>query len=451
MKSFSIKRASGIGGLKTHWPNWIILILGSYLSVRASTTGFSSFLGFESAIPANAVILVIIVQCMMIISAREMFVTRKLVYVCAYLCGSCFSILFGIPYFMASTGLENQIATERVEENSQVLMADIERSRQKLFEFQSAFDSLADYSRVQAQRETEGIGTCLDGVNLSGPGPRQRLRLNDEKITALHSSRLGELTNSLDQLANIALSGNSNKDVQLLRSTAIRTAALTSSSQIFSARRWVNERLESGTSQFMDASSGKYFSCPDSVFDELGKGILSIQFEQANLPELHITREGSSTKLSFSMLAALASGDIESLSTYHYLAILLALCVDGVVLFSLYSMNEQSSSLKRIVEGCIRIEEEFRHGFIKRFIDEFSNELTALQRMGLWSLGHLIIDVVIGSRMEAMLLGLERFGLAVRVERPVWHFTRWSNSKASYKLNRRHVKELLVHQGMQGI
>jgi hypothetical protein len=180
------------------WAPWLILVLGSFLSIWATINGFSSFIGADLTVPWNAILLVIIVQCVMVLSAGQIFKTRKLLFMITYVAGMSFSVFFGIPYFMAATGLENQVSIDQAADSKRKIMGNVQKSRQTFMALNGAFLDLANYSQDMSETEYERAGTCFDGDTQIGDGPRRRLRRNDEIMTNRFAANMTNLNSQLD-------------------------------------------------------------------------------------------------------------------------------------------------------------------------------------------------------------------------------------------------------------
>lgn len=425
-----------------------MLITSSILSFIASYTGFAAFTAADQQVPINAVCLVAILQCVMLISAREYFRNRKWLYALSYLVCMSFSLLFGIPYFISQTGLEQQIMAEQIEHSQRQLQQQVHYNRQVFMAMAASFDELASYSQQRAKTEEKQAGTCQDGDTITGDGPRLRLRKNDALMMSAFAADMSELATTLTSKPEVDIETGVNAQAEAVFQQAASVSAIVRSPQITSAKVWLTSRLESGNSQHFDQLSGRYFRCVDQGFNSLAQAILQTRFQSMSMPSLHSVRDGSATKLAFESVGALVTGQFELLTAYHFLAMLLALLVDGCILFAIFIISQHDSTVNSELETTVELARSRYRGLINKVIHSFDEELDLLQRQARRHQRHVSIWVEEHSRVEELLMRLEKFGLAKQRRHSWWRrLARQNRQQRCYHLEPKVLKELLIQLG----
>ena len=428
---------------------WIIIIVASFLSIRATVFGLESLLE-DDGVPILVITMVILVQATLVVAGTQMFSSNNLVYRAAYLMATIFSITFGISYFLVYAGLEEQIIQEQFSEAKNQLSDNIEHSKATLDEFQTALNNLTEHSIAQANREKITGGTCQNAEYV-GQGPRYRLRTNDAKRLKLHARQVSDVNGQLSGLSQ-QLANTPSHRTNILRQLTIQSGSLIKSRRITDAQQWVNERINKR--EHRDEQTGQYFLCSDSIFDSLGGMVASVELRSLDIPDLHQSRKGSGFKVTGLIWRSLLTLNFEKITPYHLLSILFTFLVEGVVLLMLYALHQKKSSLQEHLNNMNKID-QISDRFIPllgRITHNYRNELIDLQKHWNDKDNHYRANVQMDTRGAELALCLERLGIAKKVDTWISKIAAMSGHQRKYrkfKFNKPLMQDLLIYQTEQ--
>ena len=428
---------------------WIIVVVASVLSIRATVFGLESLLAGGS-VPILIIAVAILIQATLVVCGTQMFGINSKIYRYAYLLAASFSVTFGISYFLVHAGLEEQIIQEQFSGAKNRLSDNVERSKATLDEFQNALINLVAHSNQQADKERSTGGTCQN-IEYVGDGPRYRLRKNDARSLNFHAKQVGDVNRQLDKLSG-QLANIPDHDASMLRRLTIRSASLVNSKRIVDVQQWVNQRVNKREHQ--DEVTGQYFPCLDSTFDSLGRIVTLVELRALDVPDLHHSREGSGFKITASIFHNLLTLNFEKITPYHLLGILFTLLVEGVIWLMLYALHQGKSPLQEHLSSLNKANQisDRVMSLLDRITNSYSGELIDLQSRWNDRGGYYRASIQLGTRSADFALWLERLGIAKQTNN-------WISKGAGmlghqrkhrmFKFNKLLMQSLLMHQAGQ--
>lgn len=245
-----------------------------------------------------------------------------------------FSSFFGAAAIIKVFNVEQQLlATEQQKSMLQL--------QQQAYDLQNAlqvasasFYNLERYSAEQAQIEERDGGTCQVGV-AGGEGPRTWFRKRFASDASVHATNLADLNEQVDIIIqDLSQASDRNHLFQLTS----RLNSLMSSSAIQSVNTYARTELEANRGGVYASPARfreRFFECPDHILQthlqnvQQAFGSLSM-IEQ---PEFQAINATSGLELSFSVYRNLAKGDFEQVPTLAYIAIVVQLFIDGMLMY----------------------------------------------------------------------------------------------------------------------
>lgn len=349
-----------------------LLILASVVTFYASMSSFASFTN-ETGIPFGALVITAVITLLTVLSAYQYMVNKQLRYLIPYLLTLVFSVVTNTNYFTAAWQLDVLVEKEKVSSERNRLNAVVSDFTQNINATAMAFSSLSKYSEDTMNIENQYGGTCNDGNKYThddqqtGDGPRKRLRDNDYQILSAFADDMKTIAAEVDIVASVLVDAG----IDEIYAATNKLNSIANHPAFSTSQRWLNQRVGSGQSFFIDAQTNQQFSCPDMVFSAKAQGILDMSFSPITVTKIHNSETDNSIILSIELLINMLSMNFTEISLYQVFAVIFALGVDLSVMFASH-LIASNKSLKLFRSWCDRYLDQIQV-IHDRSVDQFGN------------------------------------------------------------------------------
>lgn len=331
-----------------------LMLMASAVTFYASMSSFASFTK-EDGLPLGAIIITAVITLLTVLSAYQYMVNKQMRYLVPYLLTLIFSVVTNTNYFTSAWNLDELVEQEKISSEQKRLNGFVSDFHQNINAAGLAFSSLAKYSEDTMRIESQYGGTCNDGNpytvddQQTGDGPRRRLRESDLKILSNFADDMQAIVKEVDSVSD-ALVGAQIADIYAATN---KLNSLATHPLFANSKRWLQKRLRSGESYFIDPQSQQRFTCPDAAFAAKAQAVLDMSFAPVEIAEIHNSATDNSIILSIQLLINVMTFNWSDISLYQVFAVIFALGVDLSVMFASHLMTS-NTALKTLKGWCTR-------------------------------------------------------------------------------------------------